>query len=541
MLMYDIDVGFGLDLDVLYSQEKKRKGNKMALSNLISDEIKRIYPDIKPYLADRYANKYVSVVLSEIKQAILRPHNPNEELGFNSKEVYNACGVIEIKTRERLFTFLQRTPHTRLIDITFRGNIGKLSRVKLNPIYKDQIMLELLDMPVSAMTALDRKKIKERANVVVEIDPHTLSGFMQHTQQQLGITGPGKYYDRLHANLMAARELYVEHQTQDGHHYLMEYWETADTGRQYGHFNSLQRMTKEVRNAALGFCHKYDFQAHSFAVMGSLAKTIDPTIKIAQIEDYIRYRTPIRQRIAKEVGVSEEAIKSVFTSLGFGAKPVNNPYTAIRRAVYTEEKFNLLINQIEFKFIMEDLQRINDIIDATLPREDFVWNLNRTYHQHNPEGRKRTRNQRLAWIYQNTEAYITSRFIDIVRERSGQEPLLSVHDCVYYKQKLPSSVVIDAQVILREEYQFIKIEHEPIYPIGTEAQYHDHFADNEQQHTEHQQRIHQEELVARGYRSCLVQTDPVWSPGSLDRILAVRTQSELPDYVEYEYELEDYR
>jgi hypothetical protein len=510
----------------------------MNLTNKISLEIKRIYPDIKPYLADRYANKYVSVVLPEIRQAILRPHNKDDELSFNSKEVYSACG--QLGSRERLFTLLQQSPHTRLIDIVFRGNIGKLSRVKLNPIYKEQIMYELLEMPTQALTNQERKEIRERANVVIEIDSESLSSFIKHTEQQTKTAGPGKYYDKLINNLLRARELYLEAQEINGKRYLMEYWVTADTGRQYGHYNSLQRMSQEVRHAALGVCHKYDFQAHSFAVMASLAKTIDPDLKIAQIEDYIRYRTAIRQRIATDVGVSEAAIKSVFTSLGFGAKPINNPYTSIRRAVYTEEAYERLINQTEFKFIVEDLQKINDTIDAYIPATDYEWHLNKTYTAKTQQGRKRNRSQKLAWLYQNTEAYITDQAVKIIRERTGLEPLMTVHDCIYYKQPVPSATVIDVQVILRENYPYIRLEHEAIFPIGTDEQFVNRFAQDEQAELEHKQKIHQEELVARGYTNEFMNKSQAHQhkPNPFDKF---RSAEHVPDYTEYQYDLEDYR
>jgi len=517
---------------------------KMALSDILSLEIKRIYPDIKPYLADRYADKYVSVVLEQIRQAMLRPPNwfndqKTDELTFSKESATRQSGR-QGQTNEYLFDFMARSPQTRLIDITFRGNIGKLSRARLNPIYKDRIMYELLEMPTQALTDSERKEIRDRGNVVIETDPGSLASFIERTEQQTRQTAPGRYRDRLVNNLLRARELYLEQQEVDGRHYLMEYWETADTGRQYGHYNSLQRMSQEVRHAALGVCHKYDFQAHSFAVMAGVARTIDPTIKIAQVEDYIRYRTAIRQRIARDVGVTEDQIKRVFTSLGFGARPINNPYNSIRRTLSNEQAYNKLIDQTEFKYIFEELELINNTIDTRLPQEDFTWYLDRTYQHRKSTGHKKTRSQRLAWIYQNTEAYITQEFIRIIRESTSLEPLMTVHDCIYYRQKLPSRAVIDAQVLLRDEYPYVRVEHEAIYPISTRDHFDTRFDNDQQAELEHKQRIHEEEHAARGYTSAWNQSLPksrsIGNP--FDRFQIAK---ELPDYVEYNYELEDYR
>lgn len=516
----------------------KNKGDKLKLSKIISNEIKRINPSIKPYLPDRYANKYVSAVLSELKQSFLRPSNSNGEITFSKDTATRTCGQTTTRN-EYLFDVLQKSPSTSLIQINFTGNLGKLSRVILNPIYKDLIMYELQGMPQQRLTDKEREILKKKANVTIEIDPISLASFIARTEQEIKIARSGRYYDQLVINLIRARELLLESHEVEGKRYLMEYWETASTGRQYGHFNSLQRMNKEVRHAALGVCHKYDFQAHSFAVMASIAMTIDPTLKIAQVEDYIRYRTQIRKRIALEVGVREDDIKTVFTCLGFGAKPINSPYTSIGRVV-TGPAFTKLMNQTEFKFIIEDLKRINDTVaDKFGNTGDFIGLLGKTYpcKQADKSGRLRKKNQSqmLAWIYQNAEAALTADFIRIVQAHTGLEPLMTVHDCVYYKQKVPLSTIIDAQVIMREDYQFVRIEHEGIYPIATDEHFNSHFNEDKQHEWEHGQRIQQEEHDACNYKSLVAEPALECKPTIVDQF---KRLERIPDYTEYHYEFE---
>ena len=66
--------------------------------------------------------------------------------------------------------------------------------------------------------------------------------------------------------------------------------------------------------------------------MTSLAKAIAEAnaqhLYTASLESYINNRTAIRQKIAADIGVSEDRIKMVFTALGFGAKTVNNTHNA---------------------------------------------------------------------------------------------------------------------------------------------------------------------------------------------------------------------
>ena len=63
----------------------------MNLKLLLANELKRLYPDIKPYLCDRYSDKYYNVVMNEIRNALLRPSNDNDELSFNKEMVYRKC------------------------------------------------------------------------------------------------------------------------------------------------------------------------------------------------------------------------------------------------------------------------------------------------------------------------------------------------------------------------------------------------------------------------------------------------------------------
>lgn len=512
----------------------------MNLKLLLANELKRLYPDIKPYLCDRYSDKYYNVVMNEIRNALLRPSNDNDELSFNKEMVYRKCGVVS--TGAPLLSFMGKSASTRLIDVVFEGNQGKMSRVVLNEKYKEQIMndlIDLIDEPQNKLTAKELDELYQKANKVIPLDLISLRCYIEQTKLDIE-NSTGDYKIKISNNKIQADQILMEAREVDGEHYAMEYWTTADTGRVYGHYNSLQRMPKNVRHAALGVCHKYDFQAHSFAVMASLAKMFDPNLKIAAVEDYIRNRTRIRARIARAVGVSEDRIKEVFTSLGFGAKPISNPYTAIHRAVYGQNNFAKLIAQQDFVFITEDLKKINQVILKNYPNEDFVGMNGYKYTCMSDKGRKKGPNKLLAWIYQNLEAHITNEFIKIVRERSGLEPLLTVHDCVYYKDPVPAATITDAMFLLREGFQFVKVEHEKIFPITTSEDYNQRFAEQEADELAHRERIKREEQLARGYKSILSNNTVIkYNPDPIKEIirqLEWARKPDIPDEYEYEYE-----
>ena len=126
----------------------------------------------------------------------------------------------------------------------------------------------------------------------------------------------------------------------------------------------------------------------------------------------------------------------------------------------------------------------------------------RTFSEIDPnsrKGAKRTKNQRAAWIYQCLEADAMNKFIDYAKRYAGVDPLLTTHDCIYYKQKLPAETIKDITYMLREEYKYVQFEHEAVYPIRTEEDFARRFSDNEQAEMDHKQFIKEQEWKASGY------------------------------------------
>jgi hypothetical protein len=175
----------------------------------------------------------------------------------------------------------------------------------------------------------------------------------------------------------------------------------------------------------------------------------------------------VRENIAKRIGTSTDKIKSVFTSLGFGAKLSNSPFTAIRKELGAES-YKALIQDQEFMFIKQALDRVNKTIAESehFKQDTFQW-CNRTYLNVDRDGDKRTTSQKLAWIYQTMERHA----LDIFLAHAEQEPILTTHDCLYFKQKLPARVVNNVQTILGLEFPLLNFEHNHIIPIMTDEDY----------------------------------------------------------------------
>jgi hypothetical protein len=119
----------------------------MKLHDILAVQLTRLYPDLKQYQISRILEKYIPAVLNELCRGLIRPANDNNEISFDCSSMRSRAGQLKFRNQTTyVFEFMSRTPVTRLIDVKFSGNIGRLSRVVMNEMYKEQIMNEILEM-----------------------------------------------------------------------------------------------------------------------------------------------------------------------------------------------------------------------------------------------------------------------------------------------------------------------------------------------------------------------------------------------------------
>lgn len=515
---------------VIGSQEFTEKTSPIQRSPLkqkLLQALKSTQPAIgKDYLYERCVNKYVDEMLLALRAAIaIKPNDdlmPNQ-FYFCQSKIREAIGTIG-KQQQYIFQLMKEDDATSLIVIERKGfsqnGVSRLSAAKLNPLYEELVIDEILNLRVERNQQL-LDEIERTANYWVAVEPASLQAFITKTTETLRATKNGVHYEQaLLRNLVAAQQLQAMTHAPDAEHpthYVNERWEQADCGRIYGQGYSLQRMPKAVRHAALGVCHKYDFKACAFALMAGLAHEIDPTLLVGATLDYIKNRQKIRQRIAKQLGIDESLVKQIFTAIGFGAELKNNQYNAIRGAlakaarqqhdpnvrldkdVYNnlgEDEFQRLIANPTFRYIYEEFQAINATILSYFNTDNFEIG-EYTYSAIDPKtGKKRNSRQKLAWIYQALE----SRAILTFAELAGQEELLTTHDCIYFKQKISSEKIKDISVKLQEQFPYLCFEHERIYPITGDDAYEARFAEIDQFEREHREFIAAETENARWYK-----------------------------------------
>lgn len=464
------------------------------LKKLLAKEHK----DFKPYQVENCVNKYVDAVMHEIAvqwATVTSTDIEQGEFSFGAEAVATASGQTKRQTNYKI---MQTLPATSLVRVTYRGNnkAKRVSKVTFNQQFRKEIFKELIaSEQVLTQSYLD--ELEAKANYPIYIDMLTLHSYIKHTRQALSKSPSQAYTEKLFRNLSAASQISQRAIKQsDGRYVVKEYWEEIDSGRLHGHGLSLQRVAKEVRHAALGHCWKIDFKASSYAIMTSLALAIDPMIKVEALKHYITYRASVRKSLARKIGISEEWMKTIFTAMGFGADLKNNPYSSIRKMLGLE-KFTSLVANSEFADIKLALDSVRKVIlnHTTFAGNNFEIGRFK-YQPIDAAGKKRTNNQKLAWIYQACERMALEMVIE--KMPAGYDMLLPVHDCLYIRQKLPSHVVLDLKDQLHQVFALLDFEQEQ--PMVIQAAI-------ETDEPEHKRRMTEAEKLAVGYKSPNFETD----------------------------------
>ena len=501
------------------------------MRNELTRHLASRYPTLKKYQVTDSVNSYIAAVMKEIAVQYANVTSEDIEAGefsFAADLVNKASGQVSIgKKRPRVYSVMQSDPCTSLVISTYTGNsISKrVSKVTFNPKYKKDILNELITSNY-ALTPAHLDELDEKSNYSIAVDLDALESYIKNTTELLAKASDGKYKEKLARNKLASERIKQRAELQaDGSYLVKEYWTQIDSGRVHGHGLSLQLVAKEVRHAALGRCAKIDFKASSYAILTSLALAINPTLKVEALKSYIKYRTPMRIRIAKAVGISEDWMKTIFTSLGFGAEVKENKHNSICKKI-GNEKFNLLVANQEFVYIKQELDLVRDTIlkSDAFKGDGFAIGDNTYSALDSKTGKKRTKNQKMAWIFQACERMA----LDIVIKKmpDNYTILLPVHDCLYIKQRLPSHVVLDLKDNLLQLFPLLDFEQELIIPIHAAEDHDKYNAAIDQEEAAHKQRIALAELGARGFKSEFFEMDS-----------AFRTETDYSNETDAEYEL----
>jgi len=190
---------------------------------------------------------------------------------------------------------------------------------------------------------------------------------------------------------------------------------------------NLQTLRKDIRHIALTGNFSYDLQASVFAMYAGSVPG-----EWSAIKNYIQNRTAIRKQVAIDLGVSEEIVKQVFTSIGFGAKL--SPTGSIA---------NLLGNK---HLVM--MFQAHPVVKPIIKEFRKCFNqLKKMAVCDNPKH-----------IFHTLQSKIVSEFI----RASGQIPNLIIHDNVYFVKPIDIQEVISNMVLPGFDKSFLYFNEECI-------------------------------------------------------------------------------
>lgn len=466
--------------------------------------LKERYPSLKPYQISRCVEKYLNGMMPLLVKSIVfsKKDNTDSEMFFLQEEARLACGRTRVDGEIKyIYSMMQEHSDTSIILVTYTGNniTKKSSKVVFNPIYKKEVMGKLKTM-IEDGTKIDSTSLDEfelNSEYKIPVDRDSLDSYIRATRMSLKAANSEAYLEKLMRNLKIAEELMSRLKTDDGiNYYSLEYWEEIDSGRMYGHGLSLQGLPKQVRDAALGPCHKYDLKAASYSILANLAKTLNPELKVAALTDYVKNRKQIRKRIAEDIGISEEWMKEIFTSIGFGASTADNSFSSVKQKIGAE-KYAALMKNTEFKLIKKTFDDVTKFLVKYFPDDNFD-DLGRTYKALDPKtGRMRTKAQKLAWIYQCLETQAMNTFGSFITE--NHKLLLIVHDCLYLKVPLSPGECQNIKYLLDQQFPGLSFDHEVILPIHANEDHGKREREILIEEMAHKQFIQHQEEIAKTY------------------------------------------
>jgi len=190
---------------------------------------------------------------------------------------------------------------------------------------------------------------------------------------------------------------------------------------------NLQTLRKDIRHIALTGNFSYDLQASVFAMYAGSV-----TGNWSAIKNYIQNRTAIRKQVAIDLGVSEEIVKQVFTSIGFGAKL--SPTGSIANLLGNKHLVMMFQAHPVVKPIIKEFRKCFNQVK----KMNLCDNPKHAFHV--------------------LQSKVMSEFINT----SGQVPNLIVHDNVYFCQKIDVQEVINKMVLPDFDKSFLYFNEEAV-------------------------------------------------------------------------------
>jgi hypothetical protein len=476
-------------------------------------------------VARRALSKYVQVLEQLLTQAMMNGRTP-EQVKLNTysislQRLANLGGQIG-SDRKRVHAWLRDNGLELVRTVTQGSNLtGVVSTVKVTemailvPETDDLTNKEMaITINRGSDDGIDEVDTAQSQDIDwLEVDIKSLQAYIQWvTQQSKLISKEGQ--QRI---LMQASSILAVANSRGGKYPQIR--NPSVFGRMYYEGLSIQNVNKELRRAILGDCWEYDirssviswkmgFAKECLAALGSQQSIREAfTATTSYLEDREDFMRTVRHFIFLEGSnvppdLQRKLLKQAVTAVSFGARATTTGWfnmagqwtnPALVEILKNAEERQRFLGDLTIRKFIQEQNQLDDFIFDLFKREasDF---LKQPYLQ-TPSGRA-SKSKVLAFYYQHSETQVMNIVRDVAA-RHDRRPLASVHDAVFFRQRLGSELKSEIEAVMREQTS------NPYWSLGSKQLQGYLCASKEvlEYEAEHKRRIQLEEAMAAGYES----------------------------------------
>lgn len=206
------------------------------------------------------------------------------------------------------------------------------------------------------------KKFKEeikKKNFYVTYEVYQPDLFITNSKE------PEKEIKKLTDGIDAIRKLlHLAHTEPAGKDFIAHRYRESKAGRLYAVNTNLQNCPKVVKNVALMGKWEYDFENCHYSIFRQMAGAYQ--FDCPNIDYYLENKREVRNRIAAEMGISIDQVKTCLLAIMYGAQTSEWEKAAIPKAIGLGKVKALYRNEL-FAGILEDIEKGRDQIVAKWP------------------------------------------------------------------------------------------------------------------------------------------------------------------------------
>ena len=498
-----------------------------------------------PSCAQRALDKYVVALTAQLNQSVYQGRDPQQlkiqSYSVSTSKLANKGGQIGT-SKTRVHSWLERNG-VPLIRVVQKGSnlTGRLSDVVLTPLAQAEDVWQRFDLDLSTATTdqqVEQALMPDRAQAkavfdiiyptfdskwtgqdiaqrydVLKVDVPSLKAYLYWLRTSTSTMTKGAV-SRASAQ---ARSILAVASILSGK-YLQPIKDSA-FGRRYYAGTSVQNVNKNLRNAILGSCWEYDIRSSVVAwKVGSASTFLQVNGRKESVREafpntllYLEDRTDFLQtvrmyvfeeRSERNAATHMKMLKQAFTAIAFGARTntkgwrtedglwVNPALVSVIRNIEARERFMADVGVQGF--IKEQRALDNYFMEQVSAHSPDLLRLPILQ----TSSGKASKSKVVAYLYQHSETEVMNVLRATVAQW-GRVPLASVHDAIFFKQRLGVDRVHEAQ------YQMQQATGNPYWKLSA-TQHHRwerHSLDEATELAAHRQRIAAETEKAVGYQS----------------------------------------